>query len=62
MQVGDLIRFENSGYTAIILEFTDQCHVRMLVTQPVDFENPSWISWNELRRFSEVVSSVKENP
>ncbi len=57
MKVGDLIRFPETGYTAIVLEFTEYNHVRMLVTQPVDFKNPTWMSWNELKRCGEVVSS-----
>ena len=59
MQVGDLIRFPETEYTAIILEFTDYNHVRMLVTQDVDFKNPTWMSMRELERCAEVLSASR---
>ena len=57
MKVGDLIRFPETGYTAIVLEFTDSKHVRMLITQQVSFRNPTWMSVSQLKRCGEVVSN-----
>ena len=59
MQVGDLIRFPETGYTGLILEFTDYDHVRILVTQDVHFKNPTWMSMRELKRCAEVVSAAR---
>lgn len=59
MQVGDLIRFPETDYTGLILEFTNSNHVRILITQPVDFKNPTWMSWNELKRCAEVLSASR---
>ena len=59
MQVGDLIRFPETAYTAIILELTNYGHVRMFVTQEVDFQNPTWMSMRELKRCAEVISESR---
>ena len=58
MQVGDLIRFPETGYTGLILEFTDYDHVRILVTEEVTFKNPTWMSRRDVNRCAEVVSSA----
>ena len=59
MQVGDLIRFSETGYTAVILELTHDDGVSMLVTQPVDFKNPTWMSVNMLKRCGEVIGEAR---
>ena len=59
MKVGDLIRFPETGYTGLILEFTDYNHVRILVTQDVHFKNPAWMSMRELKRCAEVISAAR---
>ena len=59
MQVGDLIRFPETNYTGLILEFTDYNHVRILVTQDVNFKNPTWMSMRELKRCAEVVGASR---
>jgi hypothetical protein len=61
VKVGDLVSFPETGYTAVILELTDYDHVRMLVTQPVDFKNPTWMSMRDLKRCAEIVSSAESN-
>ena len=59
MKVGDLIRFPETNYTGLILEFTDSKHVRILVTQDVNFKNPTWMSMRELKRCAEVVGASR---
>ncbi len=59
MQVGDLVRFPETNYTGLILEFTGDGGVCILVTQPVDFKNPTWMSVNMLKRCGEVVSASR---
>ncbi len=59
MKVGDLIRFPETNYTGLILEITDSKHVRILVTQDVNFKNPTWMSMRELKRCAEVISASR---
>ena len=59
MKVGDMIRFSETNYTGLILEFTDSKHVRILVTQDVHFKNPTWMSIRELKRCAEVISAAR---
>ena len=59
MKVGDLIRFPETNYTGLILEFTDYDHVRILVTEEVTFKNPTWMSMRELKRCAEVISESR---
>ena len=64
MQVGDLIWFPETSYTALILEreqsnLGDYDHVRLLVTQDVDFKNPTWMSMRDLKRCGEVISESR---
>ena len=64
MQVGDLISFPETNYTALILEReqadgTDYDHVRLLVVQDVDFKNPTWMSMRDLKRCGEVISESR---
>ena len=59
MQVGDLIRFPETNYTGLILEFTDYDHVRILVTEEVTFKNPTWMTMRELKRCAEVISESR---
>jgi len=59
VKVGDMIRFSETNYTGLILEFTDSKHVRILVTQDVHFKNPTWMSIRELKRCAEVISASR---
>jgi len=59
VKVGDLIRFPETNYTGLILEFTDYSHVRILVTEEVTFKNPTWMTMRELKRCAEVVSESR---
>jgi hypothetical protein len=66
MKVGDLVGFPETGYTALILEqvqaYGDGAqydHVRLLVTQKVDFKNPTWMSMHELKRCAEVINASR---
>jgi len=59
VQVGDLIRFPETNYTGLILEFTDYDHVRILVTEEVTFKNPTWMTLRELKRCAEVISASR---
>ena len=59
MKVGDLIRFPEANYTGLILEFTDSKHVRILVTQDVNFKNPTWMTMRELKRCAEVIGASR---
>jgi hypothetical protein len=54
-----LVRFPETNYTGLILEFTGDGGVCILVTQPVDFKNPTWMSVNMLKRCGEVVSASR---
>ncbi len=57
MKVGDLVRFPETEYTALILDITDYRHVSLLVTEEVQFKNPTWMTLNELERCAEVVNT-----
>ena len=59
MKVGDLIRFPETNYTGLILEFTESNHVRILVTQDVHFKNPTWMSMTQLKRCAEVINESR---
>ena len=59
MQVGDLIKFPETNYTGLILEFTDYDHVLILVTEDVPFKNPTWMTKRELKRCAEVISATR---
>ena len=61
MQVGDLIKFPATNYTAIILEFTEDNSVRILITQDVNFKNPTWMTVPQLERCGEIVNSAQGN-
>ena len=58
VKVGDLIRFPETGYTALVLEREEGTGaVRLLVTEEVQFKNPTWMGWRDLARCAEVVNS-----
>lgn len=59
MQVGDLIRFPETNYTGLILEFTRDGSVSILVTQDVHFKNPTWMNIRQLKRCAEVISESR---
>ena len=60
MKVGDLVKF-TSGYTGIILEFTQSNDVAIFVNEPVHFKNPTHMSIDLLERSAEVISSAEAN-
>ena len=60
MQVGDLIKFPETGYTGVILEFTKTGSALTFINEDVDFNNPTWITARTLKRCAEVVSSATE--
>ena len=62
MQIGDLIRFTESGYTGVILEFTSYDAVSIFITEAVEFANPTLIGVKTVYRTAEVVSSAERDP
>ncbi len=63
MKVGDLVRFPETSYTALIIEReqvygAEYDHVRLLITQKVEFNNPTWMSMRELKRCAEIINQA----
>ena len=61
MQVGDLIRFSETGYTGVILEFTPAGSALTFINEDVHFNNPTWITKRTLKRCAEVISNAEGN-
>ena len=61
MKVGDLIRFPETGYTGIILEFTKAGSALTFINEDVHFNNPTWITVRTLNRRAEVISNAEGN-
>jgi len=61
MQVGDLIRFSETGHTGLILEFTSYDGVSILITGDVKFANPTRIGIKFVHRTAEVISSAQRD-
>ena len=63
MQVGDLIRFSDTGYTGVILEFTKAGSALTFINEDVgSMNNPTWITLRTLKRCGKVISSAEKNP
>jgi len=62
VQVGDLIRFPETGITGVILEFTKSGSALTFINEDVSFNNPTWITVRTLKRCGKVISSAEENP
>ena len=62
MQVGDLIRFPETGYTGVILGFTKAGSALTFINEDVHFNNPTWITKRTLKRCAEVISNAEGNP
>ena len=61
MQVGDLIRFSETGYTGVILGFTKAGSALTFINEDVHFNNPTWITMRTLKRCAEVISNAEGN-
>ena len=61
MQVGDLIRFSETGHTGLILEFTSDDDVFILVTGDVNFVNPTRIGIKFIHNTAEVISNAQRD-
>jgi hypothetical protein len=61
MQVGDLIRFSETGHTGLILEFTSYDGVSILITGDVKFANPTCIGIKTVHRTAEVISNAQRD-
>jgi hypothetical protein len=61
VQVGDLIRFTESGYTGVILEFTSYDAVSIFITEDVEFANPTLIGIKTVHKTAEVISGVQRD-
>ena len=60
MQVGDVVRFFDSGYIGVIVGFTDFEGVTIFVTsENVTWKNPSTMNDKVLRRYAEVISAAR---
>ncbi len=59
MKVGDLIRFTETGYTGVILEFTPAGAALTFINEDVHFKNPTWITTRTLMTRAEVISSAQ---
>ena len=61
MKVGDLIRFSETGYTGVILEFTPAGSALTFINEDVHFNNPTWITARTLNRCAEGISNAEGN-
>ena len=59
MKVGDLIRFPETEYSGLILEMSACAGACILITQRVNFKNPTWLSVEQLKRCAEVISESR---
>ena len=60
MQVGDLVKF-TSGYTGVILEFTELSGVSIYVNgADLPFKNPTYMSMDLLKRSAEVINELDD--
>jgi hypothetical protein len=62
VEVGDLIRFHETGYTGVILGFTPAGSALTFINEDVHFKNPTWITKRTLMRCTEVISSAEADP
>ena len=56
MKVGDLIRFTETGYTGVVLEFTSYDAVSILITGDVKFPNPTLVGIKTVHKTAEIIS------
>ena len=62
MQVGDIVKFNSSGYCGIVVGFTKFDGVTIFLTgKDISFRNPITMAINNLHKHAEVVSSAETN-